>query len=567
MIIEALMYKLENEEQLSRQIPISVDDAKDLSLAREEHAPCVLVVREQSIDDLKRFEDLVKDMGLKHRNIQLSRLLLGKKEIPVIQGNYRQAGQLEYSLRAFLNNVADRQDRNLYIIGVNDLLYEELVKRTFRNAVNLKAANRNTRSPRPEAFSGGYPGSSGHLIGLLPDIEEPQALKETYLGSSSEVILVRKLILQAARVDFQVLILGESGTGKGVVARQIHKYHMDRSDYPFVSVNCGALPSTIFESEMFGSKKGSYTDSKVDREGLWKSADGGTLFLDEVGEIPLADQVKILKALEEGKIRAVGADKEEPVNLRIIAATNLDLTAMVQAGRFREDLYYRIKGFLIRTPALRDHPQDIPELAQKFWLKLTKEKTRKLPPDLLDLLATGHNWPGNVRELKMVLTNLFSLFYNVSRLTKEHLRAVFELEGRPLTPAIDLDGPGNRKAVRYLQRVLDTIRSARIALARFQPALGSEGATQDALLTLLRSLNQNLELNCQYPLRFGSEEAYGAASSISSKVNYLIGLLLEKDQAGIEYSKRLEREIKQAESLIQDTMSEIWSVYAPSPFR
>jgi transcriptional regulator with GAF, ATPase, and Fis domain len=168
-----------------------------------------------------------------------------------------------------------------------------------------------------------------------------------------------------------VLVLGDTGTGKEVIARSIHNYSA-RASEKFVPVNCGAIPSELLESELFGHKRFTFTDAKYDKKGLWEITGNGTLFLDEVGDLALIHQVKILRALEENKIRPIGEVKEIRVNARVIAATNRDLFSMVKAGHFREDLYYRLRSFLLRTPGLRDHPEDIPTLARFFWKKIAR---------------------------------------------------------------------------------------------------------------------------------------------------------------------------------------------------
>ncbi len=197
--------------------------------------------------------------------------------------------------------------------------------------------------------------------------------------------------------DLPVLITGESGTGKELLARAIH-YASARADQPFVVENCGAMPDTLLESELFGHKRGAFTGATESRIGLFQQADGGTLFLDEIGETSPAFQVKLLRALQEGEIRPVGSPRPVAVDVRLIAATNRDLEADVASGRFREDLYYRVAGFTLYLPALRERPQDIEPIVTELLGK-SALKGRSLSDEAMACLVR-HPWPGNVRELQ-----------------------------------------------------------------------------------------------------------------------------------------------------------------------
>ena len=221
------------------------------------------------------------------------------------------------------------------------------------------------------------------------------------VGKSARMREVYRLLEQAAALDITVLLGGETGTGKELAARAVH-YHSARKARRFVPVNCGALPADLVESELFGHAKGAFTGSAGAKAGLFEEAQGGTLFLDEVGELPLATQVKLNRALQEKEIRRVGENAAVKVDVRIIAATHRDLKAEVAAGTFREDLYYRLHVFPIRMPALRERMEDVPLLAQHFLEKHARAFRREvagLEPDAVRVL-TSHAWPGNVRELE-----------------------------------------------------------------------------------------------------------------------------------------------------------------------
>ena len=209
------------------------------------------------------------------------------------------------------------------------------------------------------------------------------------------------LARRAARYDVSVLVTGASGTGKELLARAIHQ-ESARADKTFVVENCGALPDELLESELFGCKKGAYTGAYQDRIGLFELADNGTIFLDEIGETSPAFQVKLLRVLQEGEIRPLGAQRPRKVNVRVISATNRDLLAEVAAGRFRRDLYYRLAAFPIHMPALSDRIEDIPALAGRILTQVNQSFNRQVAgfhPRTLDLM-TSYSWPGNVRELQ-----------------------------------------------------------------------------------------------------------------------------------------------------------------------
>ena len=221
------------------------------------------------------------------------------------------------------------------------------------------------------------------------------------VGRAQSMLGVYDLMDRVKDTPISVLITGESGTGKELVARALH-FEGERRERPFRSINCGAIPENLIESELFGYVKGAFTGAEKDHEGLFMSADGGTLFLDEIGEMPLSTQVKVLRALQERRVRPVGSSTEAEVNVRLIAATNRDLEEEISLGRFREDLYYRLNVVTIALPPLRERLGDIPTLIQHFLEKYGREFGRpdvRVGDEAVRLL-TAHAWPGNVRELE-----------------------------------------------------------------------------------------------------------------------------------------------------------------------
>ncbi|TLY25695.1 MAG: sigma-54-dependent Fis family transcriptional regulator [Nitrospirae bacterium] len=252
---------------------------------------------------------------------------------------------------------------------------------------------------------------------------------------------MQALLEQVARVaesDATICISGETGTGKEVIARVIH-CNSKRARGPFIAINCGAIPESLFESELFGHVKGAFTSAQSSKRGLFQMAEGGTLFLDEIGEMPLNLQVKLLRAIQEREVMAVGAERPTKVNVRIITSTNKDLSAAVRAGAFREDLYYRIQVFPITVPPLRERRDDIPLLAQHFLQqsarRMHKEMRGILPAAMQKLML--YSWPGNVRELENVIEKVVVLT-NQDMITPDLLPTSTEsTEGqvKPLTEA------------------------------------------------------------------------------------------------------------------------------------
>ena len=228
------------------------------------------------------------------------------------------------------------------------------------------------------------------------------------VGESPEIREVLSMIARVAASDSPVLVHGESGTGKELVARAIH-LHSKRAGRPFVSVNCGALPDTLLETELFGHKKGAFTGAIAARAGLFEAADGGTLFLDEIGEMSAAMQVRLLRTLDSGEVRRVGEERVFHVSVRVVAATNKDLSREANEGRFRWDLFYRVSTVIVPVPPLRQRRDDIPLLVQHFIAPFVRAgKSLRFAPDALARLRT-YNWPGNIRELRNLIERLLIL--------------------------------------------------------------------------------------------------------------------------------------------------------------
>lgn len=255
---------------------------------------------------------------------------------------------------------------------------------------------------------------SGRNTGQRKDTDDDDLISvngRKLVGSSKPMQSLRQMIAKVARTNAPVWITGESGTGKELIAKLIHD-NSSRSNNAFVAINCGAIPSELMESELFGHLKGSFTGANVDKEGLFQLAHGGTLFLDEVAELPLHMQVKLLRAIQERSIRPVGGNAEMPVDARILSASHKDLAEEVEAGRFRHDLYYRLNVISLHSPSLRERREDIPELCRNIMNRLqdtsATSPTHKISNDALDALSAYH-FPGNVRELENLLERAIAL--------------------------------------------------------------------------------------------------------------------------------------------------------------
>lgn len=299
-------------------------------------------------------------------------------------------------------------------------------------------------------------GTNGVIPGLTGD--------PMFWGTSPAMAAIRKTLEKIAPTDATVLITGENGTGKDVMAREIHA-HSKRSDKPMVAVDAGAITETLFESELFGHVKGAFTDAHTDHVGKFEQADGGTLFLDEIGNIPLHLQAKLLRAIQNRSIVRVGGTEAKPVNIRLICATNMDLAALVREGRFREDLYYRINTVHIALPALRQRKEDIVPLAQMFLEKFALKYHRPLTgiaPDAQEVLESL-SWNGNIRELQNCIE-----------------KAVILSEGKNLT-AGDIQTDSSAKSL----RMTDTYHSEQSEESAVREAMARAGGNISAAAKML----------------------------------------------------------------------------------
>ncbi|MCP4204432.1 MAG: sigma-54-dependent Fis family transcriptional regulator [bacterium] len=280
-------------------------------------------------------------------------------------------------------------------LGVHDFIEKPFTKerlaRSIRNTLESRALKRESQALKRQ-------------VAVL----ESQLAGETrILGKSAAIEELRQQIGRAAPTDSRVLILGESGSGKELVAEALYR-ESQRGNEPFVKINCAAIPAQLIEDELFGHAKGAFTDARADKPGLFEEADGGTLFLDEIGDMEYELQSRLLRVLEDGRVRRVGETRDRPVDVRVIAATHTDLETAVREKRFREDLYFRLAHLPIRVPPLREHKQDIRLLFEHFVSRFCQRQRRRAPSieDEIFEVLESYSWPGNVRELSSLAERL-----------------------------------------------------------------------------------------------------------------------------------------------------------------
>ena len=495
--------------------------------------PGTVVVRVAELKLFGECEALFKNRRKKDEHKGLSEYLLGQSgRIPFIDVNVTATGRLRQAVERLLENAEQTGEQGIYLLGVSGELFQEVWRGALRQDAVMQPASR-----------------ANGLAALITPLPGEAQLSRFFWGESEAYHEVRQLILRAAKCGDPVLILGEAGTGKGVVARAIHE--LGEKDKPFIEVNCAAIPSELFELELFGYAAGAIAGGLLKgKAGLWEAAGEGTLFLDEIGELRLDHQAKILRALQEGFIRRVGASANIPVSARVIAATNRGLYGMVQNGRFSAELYYLLRQFLIYTPDLRDDPRNVEVIAQKLWAEITDSYAR-LPQGILDDLCR-HRWPGNVRELRSVLSSLNNLFGasepGANTPTREQLNAVFQHFG--LAAGYSQHEPDASEpallqveCLRKICRADDAIHACEQELKPIAGGLPLSAAARESL-TRLRAEMRTLMRDRLY---FGSQETYQAVARVEESLGQF--LALPKNNTSVLFrfwEKTLKQEIQQA---------------------
>jgi len=297
------------------------------------------------------------------------------------------------------------------------------------------------------------------------------ATDEDFIAESPAMRAMLDTVDRIARSDASVLITGENGTGKGLVARLVHKLSA-RADKPFISVNMGSVPETVFESEMMGHVRGAFTDAKSDRVGRFELADGGTLFMDEIGNVPLSQQAKLLRIIESGEFERVGSSRTQRVNVRIVAATNASLTEMVAHGRFRQDLLFRLNTIELPLPPLRERREDIVPIAYRRLAALAAKYGRRIEcfDDGALQLLRGYSWPGNVRELGNVIERAVLMARGAS-ITAADLRLDMQVPAAPSIEAMSLEDAERLLIRSALRRTDGNVNTAAEALGLSRSAM------------------------------------------------------------------------------------------------
>lgn len=518
--MQALIYSKENPDHNS-PVLIELDPSKTTGIPEEitQHGTICLLTDLNFKVLRNHFERKgYLDCGGKQERIDLKRALrFDEKKDRVspkrLVFNSSSTGAVKRGLNAFFEKHYKADDPPCLIV-IPDLIFEALI----RDGATLKKK----REKKPVI-------NEQDPLFLLINVPESnplvRKLEGIYIGTSVEVKHTRALIYLACQSDSPVLILGESGTGKDVIASQIFE-NARAYKKGFFRVNCSALPESLLEGELFGYVKGSYTGAVSDKVGLFTAAENGTIFLDEIGDLSLANQVKILHAVENHGIRQIGSNKIKPVNVRIIAATNRNLDSMIMQGTFREDLYYRISTFRINAHPLREHPEDIPLLAVAYWEK--KKRSSKLSKAFLEYLKTYH-WPGNVRELYALLNSLVDYFGDIPP-TQAHVDAIRKSRQDVLiqSKAEGKDDPAQYmriKSQNVLVSIQNILRSIRVEIHPVifgQTLIEKNTNPSENLIKFLHKQVIKLDELCQEPAYFKRWEIFKMLNSYRQVLDSII---------------------------------------------
>lgn len=411
-----------NQPTLNHTQILVVDDEPDLrtlyelTLLREgysvETAGSVLEARQ--LLETHPFDVVITDMRLPDG--------MGTEILSELQGQRRQERCVVITAYGSAENAVGS-----FKAGAFDYLTKPVDLKQFRSVIASAAQD---TTPRHAAAPVSRPVAVNRRLNTIPRLASGQAALSRLAGESAAMRGVKERIVKVARSMAPVLVRGESGTGKELVAAALHA-NSHRGAGPWVAVNCSAIPENLLETEFFGAKKGAYTGSTQDRDGFFQAAKGGTLFLDEIGDLPLAMQSKLLRAIQERCVRPVGSNQEEPVDVRIVSATHKDLPAAVLAGKFRQDLFYRINVIDIVIPPLRERTEDLPALCEALLARIAQESDMPVPKlsDHTMAQLALHPLQGNVRELE-------NLLHRAVALSEGDELQLDDLQGHPSGPAL-----------------------------------------------------------------------------------------------------------------------------------
>jgi transcriptional regulator with AAA-type ATPase domain len=500
---------------------LSAGGEEDVSVLLDGVLPVAYVV---SLEAYARITShaCVDDFGIQNRSGSDNRTVpLGQafarkgKGLRAIVASYTQPSRLRAGVQSLVDRARREVRESIYIIGAPVALVDPLLRDVGYN-------------------------EDGNWPAFLANIDVDDALEQQYLGCSEPFVEVRKRIVVASKVERNVLILGDTGTGKEVVARTIHE-RSDRSGNAFVSLNAAAISPYLFESEIFGCIKGA-VPGVPEKTGLWQEAHGGTLFFDEVGSMSLDHQGRVLRALQEGEFRRVGSSEIIKADARIMSATNRDLTTMIARGEFLKDLYYRLEQSIIVTPSLQGHPEDIRLIAQQLWLgdDITKRTREPLPGVVLDLLC-AQTYEGNVRQLRNRLMRLhdFLSAEGLTEITVDYFRQAVSrpaFASAPRTPANPMSAY-QFECLQALQSASTVIRRAKLALDPFVKRRRRDSRTRKRILSELVEPLQILEDLCTKPYVFHSGDTLQAVSRLKQGVQQMTELLANEPAMAAEHWK------------------------------
>ena len=549
MAVDAIRY-----ERVTGTLISSRDQLTDAAIRKyaqdRPKSSVAYVVAEGDLDGLlSNARDVVSDCGAKHHAMQLSRTLLGQPAIATIRTAYRAKGSAKKSIAALLQAAEGEAHPNVFIIATSEAIFKEL----WDDAANRFPSPLPSARRSPEGAAGEElktpprrPGARSSRC-PLSDIEVPPELCRRFLGSHPAFHLVRQKIMRAAQTEnCTVLILGDSGTGKELVAKGIHDYTMKRRAEEgrplrgqFVPLNVGALPEHLLESELFGHTAEAFTGARTDRKGLWQQAQDGTLFLDEIADLAVHHQAKLLRVIEDNEVRPLGSTTSVKVSTRVIAATSRDLAFLAEQHLFREDLLYRLRGaMIIETPSLHEHPEEIPALANYHWQEAVGSEGATLPDAVLDAMKSYH-WPGNVRELRGVVRRLY-MDYGESGFGVEQLRkAIKDTEGR--SPLANLPTGANSieiyllRCFRHLLRVDEVVRLCKIALRPMAVDNKTDVTGVHQIQRALQEPLQELDWLCTHPLYFYREPTFQAVYDLKALLTFYQNMLEDAPDRALRF--------------------------------
>jgi len=505
---------------------------------------------------LLSFKSTIVDLGEKDPRIPLKKYLLGNSGIPILEAGYLHAGRLLFATHKLVGQAEAVGDKNVYVLGVSPELFERLWSPAKNDA-------RQEPDSRP-SFT-----AASNVDGT---VEDPvfARLENEMVGISSQIEDLRNQIRKVAKRNVKVLVEGESGTGKELVAWFIHECGKRRAE-PFIGVNMGALPSERIEAELFGWVRGAFPYATYDKKGLWVLAGKGTLLLDEIGDFDPQLQVKLLRVLQTNEVWPVGAQRPTKVHARVVACTSRDLASRISDGLFNEALYWRLAPVSLRTPALRERPEDIPLIARYLWRQITNNDRGHLGDSLIAQL-TGMPWPGNVRELEAILRRLH-VFYESDCPKESDLATILRLHTSVSSHGRADDTqkkPGDIRtdSLNHLHRVSQVVRSIKVAfrpISEHRKKWGNADFAEDLQQTpeelvelAVTQEERELDLLCAQPLLFYDPLVFQEVYNLRGKLLYLLGLLRKNGRGSKTfYKKELKPQVKIVTDLLFRTMREL----------